>query len=165
MAGTPRLSLPFLSVGQAQKEFTHNESLQTLDVLVCGAVDGPPLATPPSDATVGAAYIVAEGASGAWAGKENHIAARTSGGWRLLPPVDGMIVYERTSGNWAIFRNSTWDIGTIFGSSLEIDGQRVVGPRALAIASPDGGSVVDVEARATLDSILDTLRQHGLIGA
>jgi len=38
MAATPRLSLPFLSVGQAQKEFTHNESLQTLDALVAGAL-------------------------------------------------------------------------------------------------------------------------------
>ena len=48
MAGTPRLSLPFLSVGQAQKEFTHNEALQTLDVLVAGAIEEPPRATPPA---------------------------------------------------------------------------------------------------------------------
>ena len=39
MAGTPRLALPLLSVGQAQKEFTHNESLQTLDLLVAGTVE------------------------------------------------------------------------------------------------------------------------------
>lgn len=47
MAGTPRLALPFLSVGQAQKEFTHNESLQTLDILVAGAIEEPPRVTPP----------------------------------------------------------------------------------------------------------------------
>ena len=34
MNGTPRLSLPFLSPGQAQKEFTHNEALQILDAVV-----------------------------------------------------------------------------------------------------------------------------------
>ena len=33
---------------QAQKEFTQNESLQTLDALVCGSTEGPPLATPPA---------------------------------------------------------------------------------------------------------------------
>jgi hypothetical protein len=48
-----------LSVGQAQKEFTHNESLQTLDILVAGAVEEPPLSTPPTSPSVGACYIVA----------------------------------------------------------------------------------------------------------
>ena len=59
MAATPRLSLPFLNVGQAQKEFTHNESLQTLDVLVSGAIEGPPLATPPLTPSTAATPITA----------------------------------------------------------------------------------------------------------
>jgi hypothetical protein len=38
-----------------------------------------------------------------------------------------------------------------------------VSPRAAAIASPSGGSTVDTQARSTIDLILATLRQHGLI--
>ena len=39
----------------------------------------------------------------------------------------------------------------------------VVRPRADAIASPSGGTTVDAEARSSIDQVLATLRQHGLI--
>jgi hypothetical protein len=38
-----------------------------------------------------------------------------------------------------------------------------VKPRAEAIASPSGGTMVDAQARSTIDQILATLRQHRLI--
>ena len=164
MAGTPRLSLPFLSVGQAQKEFTHNESLQTLDVLVGGSIEEPPLATPPLSPPLGAAYIVASGATGAWAGKSQCVAAWTSGGWRFIAPMEGMSLYERGSGTWAVYRSGGWEMGNLRASALLVDGVQVVGSRAAAIGSPTGGSTVDSEARAALDAILAALREHGLIG-
>ena len=58
MSASPRLGLPFLSVGQAQKEFTHNEALQVLDSLVAGAVEEPPRASPPASPALGACYII-----------------------------------------------------------------------------------------------------------
>jgi len=164
MAGTPRLALPFLSVGQAQKEFTHNESLQTLDVLVAGAVEQPPLATPPTSPTLGACYIVGPAATDAWAGKSQCVAAWTSGGWRFISAVEGMLLYERTSGTWAAFRNGGWELGIARAAALVIDGQQVVGPRVAPIPSPSGGSVIDSEGRAAIDAILGALTQHGLIG-
>ena len=163
MAGTPRLALPFLSVGQAQKEFTHNESLQTLDILVAGAVEQPPLATPPASPAPGACYIVDAGATDAWAGKSQCLAGWTSGGWRFLAPVEGMLLYERTSATWAAFRNGGWELGIVRGAAVVIGGEQVVGPRAAAIQSPTGGTVVDPEARTAVDAILEALRQHGLI--
>lgn len=165
MAGTPRLSLPFIAVGQAQKEFTHNESLQTLDMIVAGAIEQPPLATPPASPVLGACYIVAANATDAWAGKSQYVAAWTSGGWRFVAPVEGMSLYERTSSTWAVYRDSGWEVGLSRAASLLIGGQQVVGRRVAAIASPSGGSVVDSEARAAIGAILDALRQHGLIGS
>jgi hypothetical protein len=41
----------------------------------------------------------------------------------------------------------------------------VVGPQAAAIADPDGGAVVDGEARTAIAAILAALRSHGLIAA
>jgi hypothetical protein len=38
-----------------------------------------------------------------------------------------------------------------------------VRPRADAIPSPLGGTTIDAEARTSIDQILSTLRQHGLI--
>jgi hypothetical protein len=163
MAATPRLGLPFLSVGQAQKEFTHNEALQTLDALVAGAIEEPPRASPPAAPAVGACYIVADGATDAWAGMSLSVAAWSSGGWRFIPPAEGMTLYERTSGTWTIFRNGAWESGLVRGSALLIGDEQVVGPRAAAIDSPAGGSTVDAESRASIDAILGALRQHGLI--
>ena len=163
MAGTPRLSLSFLSIGQAQKEVTVNESLQTLDVLVAGSVEEPPSTTPPAAPSLGACYIVADGATDAWAGKSQDIAAWTSGGWRFIPPIDGVRLYERSSGTFIVFRNGAWETGMLRGAALVVDGQQVVGARAPAIGSPGGGAVIDTEARATVNAILAILRQHGLI--
>ena len=81
MSGTPRLALPFLSAGQAQKEFFHNEALQTLDMLVAAAVEEAPRAAPPATPAVGATYIVADSPTGEWAGKPLNLAAYTIGGW------------------------------------------------------------------------------------
>ena len=134
-------------------------------MLVSGAVEGPPLASPPAAPIVGTAYIVAQGATGAWAGKTDCVAAWTSGGWRFISPVEGMSLYDHSSGALATFRNAAWEIGALRGSSLRIDGLQVIGPQGAAIASPAGGSVVDVEARAALDTMLATLREHGLIAS
>lgn len=165
MPATPRLDLPFLAVGQAQKEFTHNEALQILDVLMAGAVEGPPLATPPESPALGSSYVVAADATDGWTGKSQCVAAWTSGGWRFISPVDGMTLYERSSGARIAFRNGAWETGMLRGELLLIAGQQVVGPRAAAIAGPSGGSVIDAEARAAVDAILDALREHGLIDA
>ena len=91
------------------------------------------------------------------------VAAWTAGGWRFVPPVDGMVLYERVSGTCTTYRNGSWELGTLRASSLVIGGQQVAGQRRPAIESPSGGSVVDAEGRGAIASILDALRQHGLI--
>ena len=163
MSGTARLGLPFLSAGQAQKEVTHNEALQTLDSLVVGAVEEPPRSDPPASPTVGACYIVGSAPTGEWAGAPQYVAAFTSAGWRLLPPQEGMVFYVRSDGISAAYRAGAWELGELRGSSVLIDGQQVVGGRAAAIGSASGGSTVDVQARGVIDQILAALRQHGLI--
>jgi hypothetical protein len=77
--------------------------------------------------------------------------------------LDGMIAFVKSEASWAVYQNSGWEFGTIRGSSLILEGQQVVGERASAIASPAGGSTIDVEARSAIGQILSTLRSHGLI--
>jgi hypothetical protein len=163
MTATPRLALPFLSAGQAQKEFTHNEALQTLDMIVGGAVEDGPLVTPPASPAIGDAYIVDLTPTGDWAGHPASVAAYTSGGWRFVAPFDGISLYVKSQGLWANYRAGAWEMGLLRGSSVIIGGQQVVGSRAAAIASASGGATVDTEARATIDQILAAMRQHGLI--
>jgi hypothetical protein len=163
MTATPRLALPFLSAGQAQKEFTHNEALQTLDILVGGALVDGPVATPPASPSIGDAYIVDESPTGDWAGKPGCVAAYTSGGWRFVAPTDGLAFYVKSQAEWAIYRAGSWELGLLRGSSVVIGGQQVVGSRVAAIGSASGGTTVDTEARAAIDQILAAMRQHGLI--
>ena len=163
MSGTPRLGFPFLSAGQAQKEILHNEALQLLDIVVAAAVEELPRASAPSTPPQAACYIVGAPATGEWAGKEDMLAGYSAGGWRFIPPVEGTTVFVRSTATWALYREGAWELGTLRGSSLLIDGQKVVGSRASAITAPAGGSNIDVEARATIGEILSALRQHGLI--
>lgn len=163
MSSTPRLGLPFLSAGQAQKEIFHNEALQALDVIVAAAVEEPPCVSPPESPVLGACYIVAAAATDEWAGKSQCLAAFTSAGWRFVAPQEGLACYVRSSGSWAVYRAGAWEVGQVRGSSLVLDGQQVVGPRLGAIAGATGGTLVDSEARAAVDRILTAMRQHGLI--
>jgi hypothetical protein len=165
LSSTPRLALPFLSAGQAQKEFIHNESLQTLDIVVAAAVEEGPRNDPPPAPALGASYILGASPTGDWAGKPRTVAAYTSGGWRFVAPLDGMTVYVKAENCWANYRLGDWEMGILRGSTIVIGGQQVVGSRATAIASATGGTTVDTEARATIDQILAALRHHGLIDA
>jgi len=91
------------------------------------------------------------------------VAGYSGGGWRFISPIEGMSAYVRTSGAWANYRLGAWEIGTLRGSSLVIDGEQVVGGRNAPISSPAGGTVIDSEARTAIDEILSALRDHGLI--
>jgi hypothetical protein len=163
MSSTPRLRVPFLSPGQAQKEFFHNEALQTLDILVAAAIEEPPRNSPPGAPALGACYIVGSAPTGVWAGTAQNIAAYTSGGWRFTPPFEGLTAYVRSTATCAAYRAGAWEIGVLRGTNVLIGGQQVVGGRAAAIASASGGTIVDAQARSVIDQILGAMRQHGLI--
>lgn len=163
MSGSARLSLPFLSAGQAQKEFFHNEALQTLDLIVAAAVEEPPRSTPPASPVEGACYIVEASSAGAWAGKSQWLAGFTGGGWRFIAPLEGMSAYVKATGAWAVYRAGEWELGTLRGLNLVLGGVQVVGGRQAAITTPIGGSIIDVAGRAAISQILSALRAHGLI--
>lgn len=163
MSVSPRFSFPLLTVGQSQKEITHNEALHALDIALAACVEEPPRATPPASPTVGSGYIVAASPTGAWTGRTGAITCYTMGGWRFVAAVEGLTVLVRSTGTFAVYREGSWDVGTLTAAKLVVAGQQVVGSRANAIASPIGGTVVDVPCRDAVSQILMALRQHGLI--
>lgn len=162
---TPRLSLPTLIPGQAQKELFHNEALQLLDCLVCGTVEGPASNDPPESPAQGQAYLVGSSPTGEWAPYPDHIAAFGEGGWRFIAPVLGLTLLDRSTGTLAAYQSNGWEEGIVRAFRLLIDGQQVVGPQADAIADPSGGVTVDAQARSVITEMLEALRHHGLISA
>lgn len=93
MSDTPNLQLPYIEAAQAQKHVTHNEALRNLDALVQLSIADRDLASPPASPNDGDRYLVASGASGDWAGKENLIAAWQDGAWQFHTPRTGWLIW------------------------------------------------------------------------
>ena len=165
MDSSPRLSLPFLSPGQAQKELYHNEALQILDSVTAAAVEEPPRNDPPDPPVVDTGFLVGTSPTGDWIGHASALATYTAAGWRFVAPIEGMEAWVKSASVSATFTQGAWQVGTLFGSKVAIDGIQVVGPQASSIADSAGGTTVDSEARAVISSILTALRQHGLISS
>ena len=134
-----------------------------MDLLVATAVEQEGLSDPPASPALGSCYIVGPSPTGDWAEKPQTVAGYTSGGWRFIEPVEGLSVYVKSTGEYAIYHSGAWEAGVLRAERLLVDGRQVVGGRAAAIAGPTGGSVTDAEARSTIEAILGALRLHGLI--
>lgn len=118
MDQTPRLALPFIISGQAQKHITHNEALQTLDVLVQASVESRTLATPPTTPLQGESFLVPPGATGAWAGHADELASFQSGAWLLLDPSPGWQLYCKADQTLLVFDGAAWLPLAALGSGL-----------------------------------------------
>ncbi len=141
---SPRLSLPLLAAGQAQKEVTHNEALALLDGLLSPMIENATTTVPPANPASGAAWLVASGATGAWQGEIGRIAIATDGGWRFVSPFEGLLLWDRAQGTQRRFHNGAWVL-----------------PNNLAL--PAGGATIDAEARTALANIAALLGKWGLI--
>ena len=164
MDQTARFALPFLAPGQVQKEWLHNEGLQRIDMLLCAAVEAPPLNDPPANPVIGQCFLVGDNPTGDWSGQPRAITGFSDGGWRFVAPMEGARVLVRTTGETMVWRNGAWETGIARVREVQVDGQTVLARRQPPIAAPAGGTVVDTESRLTISAILSALQSHGLIG-
>jgi hypothetical protein len=139
---SPRLSLPFLFAGQAQKEATVNEALARLDALVHATVAGRQ-AAPPAAPQDGQCWIVAASPTGAWAGKAGTIAAWCGGAWLFAAPTAGMRVWDSGAQHLWTYRTS-WE-------------------KQIVPAAPTGGNVIDAEARTAISALFTRLVAAGVL--
>ncbi|MGY2734807.1 DUF2793 domain-containing protein [Sphingomonas sp. UYP23] len=160
-----RLGLPLLQTGQAQKELTHNEALTLLDLAVQPSVEAIALDTPPATPGPGACWIVGTAPTGAWTGQAHALAGWTDSGWRFVPSQPGMTVWSKADQTDARFDGTRWTVGTIVATRLVLGGFAMLGPPRQHIAAPANGGVIDAEARAVLEAILEALQSLGLIDA
>lgn len=162
---TARLALPLLAAGQAQKELWHNEALALVDLALAAGVKGLELDAPPVDPEPGDAWVVGPEPTGVWAGHPGALAGWTAGGWRFVPPFEGLSVWLHGQKLHARFTDGGWSTGEVRARHVLVDGTPVLGPQRPAIADPAGGATVDAEARSALAEVLGALREHGLIAS
>lgn len=141
---SPRFALPFLYAGQAQKEVFVNEALALTDALLHCTVAGESPA-PPAEPVNGENWIVAAGATGEWVGRDLCIACRQGENWIFVPARDGMWIFDLSAGQHLLFYGY-WR-------------------KASPLSEPLGGSVVDGEARATINQLILALQALGVLPA
>lgn len=86
---TGRLKLPYIVQAQAQKEVTHNQALNILDVLVNTVVQEI-TDTPPEKVNEGDIYIVGKKPQGIFDGNANNLAQFSEGSWTFYQPINYM---------------------------------------------------------------------------
>ena len=109
MTNSVKHSLPYISVGQSQKEVTHNEALAILDILlagVCSSIETGPPAT--SDGLV--VLVAASSTTGAFVGKENKIAyyLTSAAAWAYSTPVTGQTINVTSTNTTYRYSGSAW---------------------------------------------------------
>lgn len=143
VSASPRFRLPYLFVGQAQKEYTVNQAIALTDALLQPVVHGQADAPPPG-AAEGDAWIVGPSPEGSWSDQAGALAVLTENEWRFVNPVERMQIFDSTAGSIAVWRDGAW-----------------WWPQA--VTSPTGGGTIDAEARAALGALLGELRAAGIL--
>lgn len=108
MSNTYRLQLPYILQSQSQKEVTHNEALNRLDVLVQSVAQDIDLNTPPGSPTLGDCYIIGTSPTGAWSGKAKQIAQAIEGGWFFVAPFKLLKFWVERKDLYYVYDGSAW---------------------------------------------------------
>lgn len=108
MSDTPRLGLPLLAAGQAQKHVTHNDALMRLDALVHLVVASRTQTVPPTAPEETSAYIVPVGGSGVFAGRQDDLAIFEDGAWSFLPPRAGWQAWVSDEAEHHVWTGMQW---------------------------------------------------------
>lgn len=106
MADTPKIDMPEITVGQSQKEVTHNTALRVLDALLQCNVKDRDLTAPPGSPSDGDTYIVGTGATGAWAGHDRQVAYYASSAWTFHAPAEGWLAYVQDENTFLVYTGS-----------------------------------------------------------
>jgi len=108
MSDTPRLGLPLLAAGQAQKHVTHNDALMRLDALVHLVVASRTQTVPPASPAETSAYIVPAGGTGVFAGHQDELAIFEDGAWNFLPPRAGWQAWVTDEAEHHVWTGMQW---------------------------------------------------------
>jgi hypothetical protein len=139
MTDTPRLTLPLLAAGQAQKHVTHNDALTRLDALVHLAVQSRSQTTPPSSPGALAAYIVPAAGTGVFAGHSDDLAIFEDGGWSFLEPRAGWQAWIEDEAEHHVWTGTQWrrsQPSSAIGASLWGVNATADTTNRLAVSSP-----------------------------
>lgn len=113
MASTdPNLGLTYgWALGESGWHTGMDANLKRLGAVVGLSVKDRNLTDPPASPSNGDRYIIPSGATGAWAGKTDQIAARVAGVWEFYAPKVGWLVYVEDEQVLSAYKATGWSPG------------------------------------------------------
>ena len=107
---SPRLGLPYVAAGQAQKHVTVNEGLARLDAMVQMAVESRSLSAAPANPADGSLYILSTTGTGSgWNGQPSGSMMRfEAGSWAPVPVSEGVLAWLRNEDLLLVYDGSQW---------------------------------------------------------
>jgi hypothetical protein len=108
MFETSQFGLPLLQASQAQKHITVNEAIARLDAVAQLRMESMVLATAPTTAEDGEAYLVPIGATDDWHGQDNKIAIFSNNSWTFLTTKVGWKAWIVDEAKEKRFDGSDW---------------------------------------------------------
>lgn len=111
MSNTPNLGLELVPSNSLQPSVPVNDTLQLLDALVQLVVVSRAVSAPPTTVAgdAGKRWIVATGATGAWAGHVGEIALCTGADlWRFIEPREGFYGRDIAASEWIAYLSGAW---------------------------------------------------------
>jgi hypothetical protein len=148
MTDTPNLGLPYIDGSQAQKHVTHNEALRILDAAIQIGVLDLTLTAPLASPAEGERHVVASGATGAWAGRDNAIATWQDGAWAFLAPKTGWCIWSAADSGLFVFDGAAWQSA---GGTASFDNVAHLGVNVTA-SSPN---LLSITSNAALFAAID----------
>lgn len=108
MTNTLRLNLPHIITAQAQKEVTHNDALNLLDIFMRPTVLEMDKDVPPVSPTAGDCYVVGGSPTGDFTGHAQEIACYTDNGWLFASPFKWLDVVSAEDQIRYVYDGSAW---------------------------------------------------------
>jgi len=155
---TARLGLPYIQAAQAQKEVTHNQSLNLLDMFTRPVVKTLGTNTPPGSPTIGDCHIVGSSPTGAFDDHEQEIACYTANGWIFATPFKWLDVVNEDNDTRYAFNGTAWvpygllmcDSGEYLRVSHKQEEVTLSGGTTVStVTIPDRSLVIAVNVRVT----------------
>ena len=105
---TGRLALPYIVSSQAQKEVTHNQSLNILDVMLQPVVLEMGKDTPPESPAEGDCYVVGSSSTDEFVGYENYLAQYADSSWHFVAPFKWLDIVNEADDTRYTYNGSEW---------------------------------------------------------
>jgi hypothetical protein len=99
--------------------------------------------SPPASPGENEVWLVSANPQGDWVDHAERISRFSSGAWTFITPRSGMRIFDDESGQFLHY-DSTWKV-------------------ASTPISPQGGTTIDVEARASIDELIAALHDAGIL--